>query len=89
MTEELPPKGSIEVQLSWHFRSKLQNEVPTSMTVPCKLAILAAREDDWERLIELPEGVTYRGQKLAPAKSIVQNYLLETWVVSERLEAKD
>ncbi len=85
MTEELPPEGSIEDQLSWHFRSKLQSEVPSSMTVPCKLAILAAREGDWQRLIELPEGVSYRGQKLAPAKSIVQNYLLEAWVVPERL----
>ena len=62
---------TLEQQLDWHLRGNHFPPVPSSMITPCVEAIDAYWEDDLEKEISLPEGVTYRGSKTAPAREII------------------
>ena len=74
--EFVPRARGIEIHLS----TNLYPPVPTSMVQACLDAIDAVVEDDIERLIELPEGVKWRGQELAPAFAIVDAHRLDAFV---------
>jgi len=54
--------------------------VPKSMVPICIEAIDAYAEEDYEKLIALPEGVGYKGLTVAPASAIVEQHHLEAWV---------
>lgn len=66
-----------DVALRWHLQSNHFPPVPLSMMDPCKAAIAAAEEEEWERRIELPEGCTWRGEDSAPASAIIRSHHLE------------
>jgi hypothetical protein len=70
----------IDSALSWHLRANHYPPVPLSMIEPCKEAISAALEDEWERLITLPEGVSHLGLPTAPAWAIIEQHHLSAWV---------
>ena len=53
------------------------------MVQPCVDAIYACDEQEYDKLIELPEGVEWRGQSSAPAHAIVEGHHLEAWLYSE------
>ena len=56
--------------------------VPLSMVQPCIEAINAWNEDyDSERLIKLPDGVTWRDKDSAPAWAIIEGHHLDQWLV--------
>lgn len=74
---------SMEQQISWHLTSNHYPPVPTSMVTPCIEAIDAFWEDDLDKEIELPEGVTYRGMTTAPAREIIINHHLDAWCDDE------
>lgn len=63
-----------------HLATNLYPPVPTIMAQACSDAIDAVVDDDIERLIELPKGVTWRGQELAPAFAIIDGYRLDAFV---------
>jgi hypothetical protein len=69
--------------LSWHLQSNHFPPVPTSMVDPCIAAIEAAVDEDWEREIELPEGVSWRGHAWAPAAALVEDHHLGFFVEAE------
>lgn len=73
---ELP----LEDQIRWHLTSNHYPPVPVSMVPVCIAAIEAGSEEDWNREIELPEGVTYRGSLTAPAHAIIEQHHLDTWL---------
>jgi hypothetical protein len=50
------------------------------MVFPCIDAITAVNNGERERLIELPDGVLWKGQKEAPAYAIVDAHHLHPWV---------
>lgn len=77
---------SLRQQLSWHLTGNHYPPVPTSMIEPCIQAIEAVRENDFEREIALPEGVSWRGREAAPAHAIVSAHHLETWCDNEDYE---
>ena len=77
---------SLRQQLSWHLTGNHYPPVPTSMIEPCIQAIEAVRENDFEREIVLPEGVSWRGREAAPAHAIVSAHHLETWCYDEEYE---
>jgi len=54
--------------------------VPLAMIGPCKRAIAAAREGEWDRQIRLPKGVSYRDQKTASVRAIVEAHHLEAFL---------
>ena len=54
--------------------------VPTSMVQPCIEAIYACNDEEHDKLIKLPEGVSWRGQDSAPAYAIVEGHHLDAWL---------
>ena len=73
---------SLEQQLSWHLQSNHYPPVPTSMIQPCIEAIDALVMDEAFTMIDLPEGIEYRGSSQAPAWAIVEAHHLDPFVES-------
>jgi len=71
---------TLEQSVGIHLQSNHYPPVPTSMVEPCIEAIDKCNEGDSGALIDLPEGVTWRGETTAPAYSIVEAHHLEPWV---------
>jgi hypothetical protein len=80
---DLFPELDLEMAISIHLQSNHYPPVPLSMVEPCIEAIDAYHEEDFDRAIEMPEGVSYRGQTHAPAWAIVQQHHLEAWLPEE------
>lgn len=74
---------SLEQQITIQLRSNHYPPVPYSMVQPCIEAIFACNEDESDRLIELPEGVSWRGESHAPAYAIVEGHHLDAWLSSD------
>ena len=69
----------LETQLAYHLQGNHYPPVPLSMVQPCIDAIDAYWEDELNREIELPEGVSWRGNTTAPAYAIIESHHLESW----------
>lgn len=80
---------TIEQQLAWHLQANHYPPVPSSMVTPCVEAIDAYWEDDLDKEIDLPEGVSYRGKPTAPAREIIINHHLDAWCYAEDDEDSD
>ncbi len=74
---------SIQQQMAIHLTSNHYPPVPMSMVQPCIDAIYAYDEQKYNKPIELPEGVMWRGQSSAPAHAIVEGHHLQAWLSSE------
>lgn len=74
---------SLRTALGWHLSSNHYPPVPESMIEPCVLAIEAAGDEDWNRQIDLPEGVTWRGETSAPAHAIIEGHHLDSFLTTE------
>lgn len=74
--------GSVDLRaaLSWHLTANHYPPVPTSMIEPCIKAIEAMQEEDADKEIRLPEGVSWRGKRTAPAWAIVEGHHLGSFV---------
>lgn len=70
----------LEMAISIHLQSNHYPPVPLSMVEPCIEAIDAYYEEDYNKLIEMPKGVSYRGDRYAPAHAIVEQHHLEAWL---------
>ena len=73
----------IHQSIAIHLTSNHYPPVPPSMVQPCIDAIYACDEEEYDKLIELPHGVEWRGQSSAPAHAIVKGHLLQPWLYSE------
>lgn len=49
--------ASQDVALEWHLLSNHYPPLPLSLVEPCKQAIEAGLEEDWQRQIPLPDGM--------------------------------
>ena len=79
---ELGINLTLEDQITIQLRNNHYPPVPYSMVQPCIDAIQACNEDESDKLIDLPEGVEWRGKSQAPAYAIVQGHHLDAWVYS-------
>lgn len=70
---------SLSDAIGMHLRGNHYPPVPLSMVQPCIDAIDAYWEDDYNREIEMPEGVSYKGRNTAPAWAIIEQHHLEAW----------
>lgn len=75
---------SLRQALDWHLSSNHYPPVPPSMIDPCVDAIQALDDDEADLLITLPEGVSYRGGRLAPAWAIVEAHHLDAFLDTDR-----
>lgn len=80
---DLFPELDLETAIGIHLQSNHYPPVPLSMVEPCIEAIDAYYEEDYNKLIKLPEGVSYRGSDHAPASAIISNHHLEAWLPEE------
>lgn len=71
---------SLEAGLAYHLQANHYPPVPVAMVQPCIDAIDAYWEDDYNRLIELPQDITWRGQTSAPASAIIEAHHLDAWL---------
>ena len=70
----------LETQLAYHLQGNHYPPVPLSMVQPCIDAIDAYYDEDYNKLIEMPEGVSYKGNTHAPAWAIIEQHHLEFWL---------
>jgi hypothetical protein len=70
----------LETQLGYHLQGNHYPPVPLSMVQPCIEAIDAAYDEDYNREIEMPEGITYKGKTTAPAHAIINQHHLEWFI---------
>lgn len=70
----------IRTQLKIHLTGNHYPPVPSSMVQPCLDAIDAYHEEDYSRLIKLPEGVSWRGEDSAPASALAEAHHLDAWL---------
>jgi hypothetical protein len=75
-------EGAVDLRpaLSWHLQSNHFPPVPQSMIDPCLAAIEAAVDDDWDREVELPENISWRGQSTVPAAVLIEDHHLGFFV---------
>ena len=77
---DLAESFDLEQAILIHLRSNHYPPVPSSMVQPCIDAIDAYYDEDYNKLIEMPEGVSYRGEKFAPASAIIEQHHLDAWL---------
>jgi hypothetical protein len=70
----------LETQLAYHLQGNHYPPVPLSMVQPCIDAIDAAYDEDYDRMIMLPEGITWRGSVGAPAHAIIEGHNLQWFI---------
>jgi hypothetical protein len=74
---------SLEQIITWHLTGRFYPSIPTSMVKPCLEAIKNAKSGDWDLLVNLPEGITFKGSTQAPTIDIIQAHRLEAWAEEE------
>jgi hypothetical protein len=71
---------SLEAGLAYHLQANHYPPVPVAMVQPCIDAIDAYYEEDYQRMIDLPGGISWRGQYSCPASAIVEAHHLDAWL---------
>jgi hypothetical protein len=74
---------TLEDAIGMHLQGNHYPPVPLSMVQPCIEAIDAYYDDDTDREIEMPEGVSYKGKTTAPAWAIIEQHHLNAWLPEE------
>jgi len=77
------PDLDLESAIGMHLQGNHYPPVPLSMVQPCIDAIDAIWEDDYNQLIPMPEGVSYKGSDHAPAWAIAEQHHLDVWLPME------
>jgi hypothetical protein len=78
--QELASILNLEGSIEMHLTANHYPPVPRSMVQPCIDAIDAYHDEDYQREIVLPEGVSWRGNPTAPASAIVDAHHLDAWL---------
>lgn len=76
---DAPLKQQIEI----HLVSNFYPPIPRFMAQTCVDALNAYWEEDTDRMINMPEGVSYKGSTSAPAWAIVEQHRLWPWLDEE------
>jgi len=70
----------LETAIGYHLQGNHYPPVPLSMVQPCIDAIDAYYDEDYNKMIEMPEGVSYKGDSYAPAWAIIEQHHLDAWL---------
>ena len=77
---DLSTEFDLEQGIAYHLQGNHYPPVPLSMVQPCIEAIDAYYDEDYHREIDLPQGVSWRGQVTAPASAIIEQHHLDAWL---------
>lgn len=81
---DLQENVSLETGLAYHLQANHYPPVPVAMVQPCIDAITAWNEDyDSDRLIKLPDGISWRDKDSAPVWAIIEAHHLNAWCVHD------
>ena len=76
----------LEEGVGIHLRTNHYPAVPIEMVPVCIDAIDAVNsESDWDKLITLPAGISWKGLTQAPASAIIEQHHLEFWIIESEL----
>ena len=76
----------LEKGIELHLTTNHYHAVPIEMVPTCIEAIDAVNtESDWDKLITLPHGISYKGLTQAPASAIIEQHHLEFWLIESEL----
>ena len=76
----------LEEGIKIHLQTNHYPAVPIEMVPTCLEAIDAVNsESDWDKLITLPHGVSWKGLTQAPASAIIEQHHLEFWIIESEL----
>ena len=76
----------LEHGIKIHLTTNHYPPVPEIMVQPCIEAIDAVNsEGNWDKLITLPHGISYKGLTQAPASAIIEQHHLEFWIIESEL----
>jgi hypothetical protein len=70
--------------VAYHLQNNLTPPVPLAMVDTCISAIAYANEGEWDSLIELPEGIKYKGESEATVEVIVDSHYLQDFITTAR-----
>ena len=70
----------LKTQIEIHLVSNFYPPIPSFMAQTCVNALNAYWEEDTNRLIDMPTGVSYKGSTSAPAWAIVEQHKLDAWL---------
>jgi hypothetical protein len=72
---------SLENQIAIHFSSNCYPPIPSKMIPVAVAAIEAYHEEDYARVIKLPEGVEFRnGEDWVLASQAIESLRLDAWL---------
>jgi hypothetical protein len=74
---------TLDQKVALHLQVNHYPPVPLIMVQPCVDAIFAVNDWRADEIIDLPEGVFYKGKTSAPAWAIVEQHHLDAWVHDE------
>ena len=80
---------SLEQAVEYQLRVNHFPPVPYSMIPVCIKAIENANEGNWDGMVDLPEGTSYRGSNQAPTSAIIQGHHLEFFLEQEEEEEEE
>ena len=81
--DEMREWADFDTALRWHLSSNHYPPIPSVMIAPCKTAIANANADEWDALIELPDGVVWRGQTTCPTHALIEHAHLHGFIDSD------
>lgn len=75
---------SLEDQIGMHFSANCYPPIPRQMIPVAVAAINAYWDEDYQRLVDLPEGVEFRdGSTSITAIQAIESLRLEAWCLDE------
>jgi hypothetical protein len=69
--------------LDWHLTNNIYPSVPQQLFPVCVRAIALAKDDDYEAMIELPDGIMYQGERVVRVGNVIEDFHLEDFVTLE------
>lgn len=77
---------NLETALLHHFQSNHYPPLPAILIPAAIAAIDLAQCEEWDDTVDLPEGITWRGQSSAPVRECVQAWHLVAFIQIESEE---
>jgi hypothetical protein len=74
---------TLEQAIGIHFSSNHYPQIPATMIPVAIEAIDNANEGNWNKMVRLPEGVSFRGYPMAKTVDIVEQHHLHNWIEDE------
>jgi hypothetical protein len=75
--------ASLNMALAWHLQSNHYPPLPSALIETAKQAIEAGNDDDFDREIDLPDGIELGDRTSVPAGELIEAMHLDAFLISE------